>query len=56
MTPTDHAPEFPLDGVVADEDGFAIGKVGEIYTDNDTGQPRWVIDSPSPAAPDGATG
>jgi hypothetical protein len=40
MTPTDHAPEFPFDGVVADENGFAIGKIGEIYTDNDTGQPR----------------
>jgi len=22
--------------------GFAIGKIGEIYTDNDTRQPRWV--------------
>jgi hypothetical protein len=42
VTPTDHAPEFPFDGVVADKDGFAIGKIGEIYTDNDTGQPRWV--------------
>ncbi len=28
--------------VVVDSDGSEIGKVGQVYTDNDTGQPSWV--------------
>ncbi|MEP6560671.1 MAG: PRC and DUF2382 domain-containing protein [Nakamurella sp.] len=28
--------------VVVDSDGSEIGKVGQVYTDNETGQPSWV--------------
>ncbi len=30
------------DSVVVGTDGSEIGKVGQVYTDNDTGQPSWV--------------
>jgi uncharacterized protein (TIGR02271 family) len=30
------------DSVVIGTDGSEIGKVGQVYTDNDTGQPSWV--------------
>ena len=30
------------DSVVVGNDGSEIGKVGQVYTDNDTGQPSWV--------------
>jgi uncharacterized protein (TIGR02271 family) len=30
------------DSVVIGNDGSEIGKVGQVYTDNDTGQPSWV--------------
>ena len=29
-------------GIVIGNDGDDIGRVGEVYTDNDTGQPSWV--------------
>jgi uncharacterized protein (TIGR02271 family) len=31
-----------LGGTVVDQDGDKIGNVGQLYTDNDTGQPTWV--------------
>jgi hypothetical protein len=44
MTTADSAPEyFELEnGVVVGSDGSRIGKVGQVYTDNDTGAPGWV--------------
>jgi len=30
------------DSVVVGSDGSEIGRVGQVYTDNDTGQPSWV--------------
>ena len=30
------------DSVVVGTDGGEIGRVGQVYTDNDTGQPSWV--------------
>src|SRR6187397_3062293 len=30
------------DSVVVGTDGSEIGRVGQVYTDNDTGQPSWV--------------
>ena len=42
MTPTDHAPEFPFDGVVADKDGRIVfgvypGAVKIVYTSTTAG-------------------
>jgi uncharacterized protein (TIGR02271 family) len=45
MTSTDPSAQAvqALDaGVVVDRDGNEIGKVGQVYTDNETGQPSWV--------------
>lgn len=30
------------DSVVIDSDGSEVGRVGQVYTDNETGQPTWV--------------
>ena len=30
------------DSVVIGTDGSEIGRVGQVYTDNDTGQPSWL--------------
>jgi len=45
MTSTDPSAQAvqALDAsVVVDSDGSELGKVGQVYTDNDTGQPSWV--------------
>jgi len=45
MTSTDPSAQAvqTLDAsVVVDSDGRELGKVGQVYTDNDTGQPSWV--------------
>src|SRR5664279_5643069 len=45
MTTTDHpiqAVQALDDSVVVGADGSEIGRVGQVYTDNDTGQPSWV--------------
>jgi len=45
MTSTDSSTQAvqALDAsVVIDSDGSEIGRVGQVYTDNDTGQPSWV--------------
>ena len=44
MTTTDSTPQYLAleNGVVVGNDGSDIGKVGQVYTDNDTGAPSWV--------------
>ena len=45
MTTTDpatHAVQALEAGMVVGNDGSEIGRVGQVYTDNDTGQPSWV--------------
>jgi uncharacterized protein (TIGR02271 family) len=42
MTATDPSAEVLDASVVLGDDGTEIGKVGQIYTDNETGQPSWV--------------
>ena len=40
--PTIHAVQALEAGMVVGNDGSEIGRVGQVYTDNDTGQPSWV--------------
>lgn len=45
MTTTDSSAQAVTvldDSVVVDGDGSEIGRVGQVYTDNQTGQPSWV--------------
>jgi len=42
MTSTDFNPEVLEQGTVMGSDGDTIGKVGQVYLDNDTGAPKWV--------------
>ena len=44
MTTTDSTPQYLAleNGVVVGNNGSDIGKVGQVYTDNDTGAPSWV--------------
>jgi uncharacterized protein (TIGR02271 family) len=44
MTTTDSTPQYLAleNGVVVGSDGSDLGKVGQVYTDNDTGAPSWV--------------
>jgi len=42
MTTTDPSIQALDNGIVIGNDGDDIGRVGEVYTDNDTGQPSWV--------------
>jgi uncharacterized protein (TIGR02271 family) len=44
MTTTESTPQYLAleNGVVVGSDGSDIGKVGQVYTDNDTGAPSWV--------------
>ena len=42
MISTDQARTLLTGGTVVDQDGSKIGKVGQIYLDDQTGQPEWV--------------
>jgi uncharacterized protein (TIGR02271 family) len=42
MTTSNSSPELLLNGTVVDSDGDAIGKVGQVYLDYQTGAPSWV--------------
>ena len=42
MISTDQAQTLLTSGTVTDQDGSKIGKVGQIYLDDQTGQPEWV--------------
>ena len=42
MTRTDFNPDLLEQGSVVGSDGESIGKVGQVYVDNQTGQPSWV--------------
>lgn len=42
MVTADQAQRLVDGGVVVGGDGDTIGKVGEVYLDNQTGEPSWV--------------
>jgi uncharacterized protein (TIGR02271 family) len=42
MITNDHIATLTDDGVVLDESGDKIGKVGQVYLDDDSGRPEWV--------------
>jgi uncharacterized protein (TIGR02271 family) len=42
MTTMNYAPELLEHGSVVDSQGDSIGKVGQVYLDNRSGQPSWV--------------